>query len=125
MGKQPNQPREVGQGSRVVKNLMTPWHRSRKNITADNFFTSVPLFEDHIQNGLTYVGTTRSNKAEIPSKMKPNRNREVYSSMLGFKDQVILISYVPVKNRSVTVLLTMHHDTLVAGEDRKPETTRH
>ena len=125
LGKQPDQPREVGQGARVFKDMVAPWYRSGKNVTADNFFTSIPLAEDLLQNGLTYVGTIRSNKAEIPAEMKPNNNREVYSSMFGFKDQVTLVSYVPKKDKSVKALSTMHHDTAVEGEDRKPEIILH
>ena len=115
LGKQPDQPREVGQGARVVKDMVAPWYRSGRNVTADNFFTSIPLAEDLLQNGLTYVGTIRSNKAEIPAEMKPNKNREVYSSMFGFKDQVTLVSYVPKKDKSVKALSTMHQ-TLLSKE---------
>ena len=125
LGKQPDQPREVGQGARVVKDMVAPWYRSGRNVTADNFFTSIPLAEDLLQNGLTYVCTIRSNKAEIPAEMKPNKNKEVYSSMFGFKDQVTLVSYVPKKDKSVKALSTMHYDSAVEGEDRKPEIILH
>ena len=71
------------------------------------------------------MGTIRSNKAEIPTVMKPNSSREVYSSMFGFKDQVTLVSYVPKKNKAVKALSTMHHDTVVEGEEYKPEIIMH
>ena len=74
---------------------------------------------------MTYVGTIRSNKKELPVKMKPSSNREVYSSIFGFKDQVTLVSYVPKKNKFVKALSTMHHDTAVEGEDQKPEIIMH
>ena len=125
LGKQPDQPREVGQGARVVKELVAPWYRSGRNVTADNFFSSIPLAEDLLENGLTYVSTIRSNKAEIPTVMKPNSSREVYSSMFGFKDQVTLVSYVPKKNKAVKAPSTMHHDTVVEGEEYKPEIIMH
>ena len=57
LGKQPDQLREVGQGAHVVKELVAPWYRSGRNVTADNFFSSIPLAEDLLENGLTYVGT--------------------------------------------------------------------
>ena len=57
--------------------------------------------------------------------MKPNSRREVYSSMFGFKDQVTLVSYVPKKNMAVKALSTMHHDTVVEGEEYKPEIIMH
>ena len=100
---------------------MASWYRSGRNVAADNFFTVIPLSGDHIKNGLTHVGTIRSNKVETSAKIKPNRTREVYSFIFELKRQAAFDFYVPVKNRSVTVLSTMDHDTLVAGEDQKPE----
>ena len=42
-GRQPGEECDIGQGARVVKELVAPWRRSCRNVTADNFFTSVPL----------------------------------------------------------------------------------
>ena len=38
LGRQPGEAREVGQGFRVVTQLVSPWFRSGRNVTADNFF---------------------------------------------------------------------------------------
>ena len=104
--------------------MVAPWYRSGRNVTADNFFTSIPLAEDLLQNGLTYVGTIQSNKAEIPAEMKPKKNREVYSSMFGFKDQVTLVSYVPKKDKSVKALSTMHHCIMTLLSKEKTESLK-
>ena len=71
------------------------------------------------------MGTIRSNKAEVPAKMKSHRIGEIYSSMFEFKNLVTLVSYVPVKNRSVTALPTMYHNTVVAGKNIKTEIILH
>ena len=121
LGRQPGQQREVGQGARVVKQLVAPWRRSGRNVTADNFFTSIPLAEDLLKDGLTYVGTIRSNKPHIPDAMKANSTRQVNSSLFGFNDQATLVSYVPKEKQAVLALSTMHHDDQVDGDAQKPE----
>ena len=57
--------------------------------------------------------------------MKSSNNREVNSSLLGFKDQVTQVSYVPKQNKSVLAGSTMHHDASVAGEVHKSEIILH
>ena len=42
LGRQPGQLREVGQGARVVKQLVEPWRTSGRNVTADTFFHLYP-----------------------------------------------------------------------------------
>ena len=121
LGRQPGQQREVGQGARVVEQLVEPWRKSGRNVTADNFFTSIPLAEDLLKDGLTFVGTIRSNKPHIPDSMKANSTRHVQSSLFGFSDQLTLVSYVPREKQAVLVLSTMHHDDLVDGDIQKPE----
>ena len=121
LGRQPGQQRDVGQGARVVKQLVEPWRRSGRNFTADNFFTSIPLAEDLLKDGLTFVGTIRSNKTHIPDSMKANSTRQVQSSLFGFSDQLTLVSYVPKEKQGVLVLSTMHRDDLVDGDTQKPE----
>ena len=121
LGRQPGQQREVGQGARVVKQLVEPWRRSGRNVTADHFFTSIPLAEDLLKDGLTFVGTIRSNKPHIPDSMKASSTRQVQSSLFGFSDQLTLVSYVPKEKQAVLVLSTMHHNDLVDGDTQKPE----
>ncbi|KAI4804290.1 hypothetical protein KUCAC02_025921 [Chaenocephalus aceratus] len=49
-----------------------------RNITMDNFFTSIPLAEKLLEKNLTLVGTLRQNKPDIPPVMKPKQTeREV------------------------------------------------
>jgi hypothetical protein len=125
LGKQKNAEREVGQGARVVKSLTSPWRKSGRNVVGDNFFSSVDLAEELLSNGMTYVGTLRSNKPQVPEIMKANRKREEKSSLFGFHDQLTLVSYVPKQGKAVLVLSTLHHDSSVDGPDKKPEVILH
>ena len=125
LGRQPGEERDIGQGARVVKELVAPWRRSGRNVTADNFFTSVPLAEDLLTDGLTYVGTIRSNKPHIPDVMRAANNRDVHSSLFGFRNQVTIVSHVPKANKAVLALSTMHHDSQTEGDDHKPQIILH
>ena len=61
-GKNPAVVREVNQRARVVKDLVKEIEHSGRNITCDNFFTSIPLARDLLKKKLTLVGTIRKNK---------------------------------------------------------------
>lgn len=67
-------------------------HISGRNVTADNFFTSIPLAEDLLKDGFIFVGTIRSNKPHILDSLKANSTRQVQSSMFGFSKQLTLVS---------------------------------
>lgn len=54
--------------------------------------------------------------------MAASKSREVYSSLFGFHENVMICSYVPKKNKAVILLSTMHVDMNVsATQKKKPE----
>lgn len=113
---------EKGQGVRVVKDLCTHLYGSGRNVTTDNFFTDVTLAQHLLDNSLTLVGTLRKSKGCIPREMLPNAKRELLSSVFGFSDKMTIVSYVPKKNKAVTLLSTAHHDNVISSEcHKKPE----
>lgn len=59
LGRQPGNKREQNLGANVVKSLVAPWYHSGRNIVGDNLFTSIPLAQELLASGLTYVGTVR------------------------------------------------------------------
>nr|CAH7721808.1 unnamed protein product [Callosobruchus chinensis] len=50
----------------LVKRLVKPLEKSNRNITTDNYFSSIQLADYLLTVGLTFLGTLRKNKAEIP-----------------------------------------------------------
>jgi hypothetical protein len=109
----------------VVKRLVEPIRGTNRNISCDNWYTSVPLAQDLFKNySLTLVGTMRKSRREIPPEFLSNKRREAKSSVSGFCDNMLLVSYVPKKYRSVTLLSTMHSSADIdkaSGDDKKPE----
>ncbi|KAE8289464.1 hypothetical protein D5F01_LYC11165 [Larimichthys crocea] len=99
--------------------------RECRNITMDNFFTSVPLAEKLLEKNLTIVGTLRQNKPDIPPIMKPSKSREIHSSEFGFNGNMTIVSYVQKKGKPVVLLSTMHNDRAVddSSQKKKPDTS--
>ncbi|KAE9528810.1 hypothetical protein AGLY_012385 [Aphis glycines] len=112
--------------SSVVKRLVQPFRNTGRNITTDNWFTSVPLAIDLFNNyKLTLVGTIRKNKRQLPIEFTSIKNRPIYTSYFGFsEDKVTIVSYTPKKNKIVLLLSTMHHSSTIdesTKEIKKPE----
>ena len=112
---------EVGQARRVVHDLISPVTGTGRNVTFDNFFTSVGLAEDLMKENLTILGTIRANKREIPPDFQKSALREVHSTRFGFARDMTLVSYVPKKGKAVLLLSTLHNQPEISDrEDRKP-----
>jgi len=77
------------------------------------------LAEELLKNSLTYVGTLRKNRGEIPADMLPDRKRPIHPSLFGFHDKFTVVSYVPKVNEAVVLLSTLHHDQSTADDEQK------
>lgn len=64
--KRKNNKEKESAGKKVVKLLREPILEIKRNITCDNFFSSVPLFDGMLLYKTTMVGILRANKEEIP-----------------------------------------------------------
>ncbi|XP_050308396.1 uncharacterized protein LOC126744872 [Anthonomus grandis grandis] len=85
----------------VVKRLVFPISGIGRNVTMDNWFTSVPLSEELMKNhNLTMVGTIRKNKREIPVEFCSKKKKsEIPCNTFGFKNYITLVSHTsPKKN---------------------------
>lgn len=117
-GKQNDGPYQISNSpSDVVKRLVDPIKGSNRNIVMDNWFMSISLMTDLLDNfGLTCLGTLRKNKKEIPPEFIQTRGRQEYETYFGFKNNATLLSYVPKRGKVVLLASTMHHDA-----KKKPE----
>ena len=50
----------------LVLHLCEPIYGSGANVTGDNYFTSSPLIDKLAEKKLTYVGTIRHNRRDVP-----------------------------------------------------------
>nr|CAH7736445.1 unnamed protein product [Callosobruchus chinensis] len=78
--------------TQAVIRLTASLRNSNRNVTADNWFSSIELVDALKQRNLTYVGTMKKNKREIPAEFLPNKNKKVGSSMYGFTNSTTMLS---------------------------------
>jgi len=126
-GKQPIGPfLQNNSGASVVKRMIKPIAKTGRNITIDNWFTSVPLAVELLKDyKTTMVGTLKKNKREIPTCFLDTKNRQICSTKFGFGDNnCLLLSYVPKKGKNVMMLSTMHTQGDIdpnSGDKKLPE----
>lgn len=68
----------------IVKRLVEPIKKSNRNLTTDNYYTSYELAIYLLENGLTFIGTMKKNKAKIPPQFLNNSTRDISSTIFGF-----------------------------------------
>ncbi|KAG8223927.1 hypothetical protein J437_LFUL003735 [Ladona fulva] len=72
-----------------------------RNVTVDNWFTSVPLAEDLLQSKLTLVGTIKKNKRELPQQMVYTKKMEEASITQGRQNTMeIVFLEIKIQDRS-------------------------
>lgn len=83
-----------------TKQLTKSIHGTGRNVTMDNWFTSIPLAKDMLTtHNLTIVGTLRGDKKEIPNEMRDSKSRKLGSVMFAFDKDLILVSYKAKKKK--------------------------
>ena len=108
LGKKTKPPGAVAIGHYVTMELCKPYFGSKRNITGDNWFTSVPLVNKLLEKGLMYVGTIRKNKCEISEEMT-NKNRfKPRQCTLLFDDNTTLLTRCYPNKSSENLLPSFH-----------------
>lgn len=107
--------------TQAVLRLCEPLYNTNRNVTTDNWYSSIELYPELKKKGLTTVGTLKKNKVAIPKNFQANKTRPIGSSLFGFTKDCTLVSFVPKKNKAVILYSTMHHDDKVNPENNKPE----
>lgn len=125
-GKQPDGPFQLETtATAIVKRMTTPIHGSGRNVTMDNWFSSVPVVNELVtQHNLTVVATMKKNKRELPPETVNTRTRPVNSSLFAFQDNCMIVSYVPKKYKNVLLISSMHDSDSIdeeSGDQMKPE----
>lgn len=113
--------RELSKLTQSVLQLAKPTEGSRRNITADNWFSSIQLAQELKIKDLAYVETVKKNKTEIPRKLLPDKDWDELSSLYGFTEDMTLMSYDPKVKKSVIMLSTMHYSISDGDTTGKPE----
>ena len=80
-------------GQKLVESLSEFYYGTKRYITMDNYFTSIPMANKLYENDLAIIGTFRHNKVEIPPSFLENKEKELFSSRFAFDKFMTLVSY--------------------------------
>ena len=107
--------------TQAVLDLINPISGTNKNITTDNYCTSISLANELKSNQFTLVGTMKKNKRCIPSSFLTKADAGTYQYAFDYANNFTLLSIAPKKNKKVVFLSTMHatrsHDTVTGKEE--------
>nr|CAH7725072.1 unnamed protein product [Callosobruchus chinensis] len=112
--------KKLSKPSQSVIRLARPIFQTNRNITTDNWFSSTEIARTLKENGLTFVGTMKKNKREIPANFLPNKKRGIGDSIYGFTEDLTLISYAGKKGKATILISSMHHNREDDPETGKP-----
>lgn len=107
-----------------LRKTTEPVHGTRRTVTCDNWFTSIPLFLRMLEAPyqMKMTGTVKKNKTEIPAEMKVS-SKEVPGSKFCHAKGMTLVSFTPKKNKIVLLLTTDKNTTAIT--DGKPDIVHH
>lgn len=117
--------RTLGLAEHIVMKLISFYSFTWRNIYMDRFFTNHSLCKTLLNNGLTMTGTIVSGRRDVPHKLRNVRDRIVLSSLgvYDHENRIMMISYVPKRNKNVLLMTSMHQTLNVNSEraDCKPD----
>ncbi|KAK7105966.1 hypothetical protein V1264_017276 [Littorina saxatilis] len=93
LGRPAGQERQVNLGRNIAVELATPFFKSGRNVTCDNFFTDLTLSETLLKNGMTLVGTVRANKRFLPDSLKTKKHLALNDSEFSFTADATVVRY--------------------------------
>ncbi|KAF2884724.1 hypothetical protein ILUMI_21450 [Ignelater luminosus] len=120
LGKDETRPQDQTLSENVVLRLLEPFTKKGRNVTTDNFFTSVKLAEKLAKLNTTIVGTMNRSRREVPELVKSSR-RDMYETVLlkTDNDNCILTVYQAKPNKNVLLLSTLHTSVTINTDEKK------
>ena len=104
----------------VVLRLISPFENKRRNVTTDNFFTTLKLAEALKSKNTSRVRTVKRSRREIPVSVKISNSTFYLTTVLTYKDTNRAF-YQGIKDKSV--LLTSGLHPIVEIADNPKQTT--
>ena len=117
LGKDDARPAGITLGEHVVLRLTEPYSKTGRNVTTDNFFTSVNLAKTLRQEGISIVGIVNRIRKQIPQEIKKMK-KDLYATKVFKHDGCTLTVYQAKTTKNVLLISTMHA-TVDTGDDRK------
>ena len=105
--------------------LMQHFIGKGRQLTEDNWFTTLPLVDRLKKNLTTYVGTMRSNRRDIPAIARSTVGRTKGDTKIYHdENSILMVSFWDKGNRPVLLVDSHIHHCPVLNIGNKPETVR-
>ena len=125
LGKDAHRPTNKSLSEYVVIQLVEPYLGKGRNVTTDNFFTSVKLAENLERRKTSIVGTMNRIRREIPQEIKTSK-APLYSSKILKNNNMTLTVYQGKPSKNVLLLSTVHKNiSITDGRKKIPETIQY
>jgi hypothetical protein len=124
LGKDELRPDNIPLGEHVVMKLAQPYLKKGRNITTDNFFTSMNLAEKLKLADTSLVGTLNRKRREIPDVVSKFNAQLFHTTFLKSNSTTITIYQGKVK-KNVLVLSTLHPSIEISVDKKNvPESVK-
>ena len=100
----------------VVLKLITLYKWKRRNVTTDNFFTSLNLAKELALKATSIVGTVNKVRRELPPSAALDKTKELHSTSILKHENCTLTIYKCKPTKNVVLLSSMHH-SVSSGTD--------
>ena len=106
----------------IVIKLCSVYFGTGRDIYVDWYFTSHGLVCNLLQQNLTLIWTIMANRHEIPSQFEAAKGREIESTkaLYDHSNKILLLSYVPKRNKNVLMMSSSHSSTSITDCHKKP-----
>ncbi|KAL6418102.1 hypothetical protein ACFW04_012338 [Cataglyphis niger] len=120
LGKDEQRPSSMLLSEHVVLKLAEPYTNCGRNVTTDNFFTSMSLATKLLAKKTTLVGTIKANKRELPKAAKQTKDdMPRFSTLLYKSENSVLTIYKSKPNKRVAVLSSRHKFVKIDRSNKK------
>ncbi|KAK7881439.1 hypothetical protein WMY93_029848 [Mugilogobius chulae] len=121
LGKDEARPPGQRLGESVVLKLVEPFMDKGRNVTVDNFFTSLSLANSLLRRNTSLVGTMNAARRELPPSA--HQRAELFSSKVLKHGRTTLTIYQGKAKKNVCILSSLHQTVAVESDrKKKPET---
>ncbi|XP_042569986.1 piggyBac transposable element-derived protein 3-like isoform X2 [Cyprinus carpio] len=107
LGKDPSRPSGKRLSENVVMRLMEPFLDKGRNVTTDNFFTSLSLAHKLLSRKTTILGTVNKIPREIPQSTR-HTDRNEFTTQVFSTTAATLTAYAPKRKKTIYILSSMH-----------------
>lgn len=117
-------PAKVPASTYFVEQVIQTVKNSNRNLTLDNWFTTVPLVQRLLHEfKLTVVGTMKRNKPQLPIEAtdKDFQGRGAPTSLFLFHDDMTVVSFKPNTKKLVVLVSSMHSSGKINEDTQKPD----